>query len=690
VEENVYMVEGRRRLKDLTGVGEFVPGKGWYIRFPVADAPTPPPSNPPSIPWGTPTPWGYTMPPTTMPTPTPPAAPTPAPTLTGAWPDMYCLMIHGAGNNGAQIHVDITSSQMAAFTGLYTDYIRDQWCMDAVTDANGNALEDEGFYYWGEDTLYAHYTTHRLAKNAHFETCRNFIMIDTDARNRGYTNYDHHNEICDVITGSDYAKALGNVIITHSNGGPTTSRAFIRGVCARSRQGTDLPFSMSNPPMFSSQSANFAEWACSHANQILGRALMDIYGLISNLFLEVIVTLVALPLLFIGLVVWSFTNIGDAIIQGLQNGAYCDPQESSITIWNYAIGDYVLVNLTWNYHSPSHQTTVFKYLNVSNSPVSRYAFPRNWQHYDGTCSPSSQDPRGCDGGNFIIGPVGSIHMDFNRHDDDDDGSSGWGLWNDDDDLQSGYTYKWMQDDGVNGSFWRRSRAANSYNGEKWVSGENDSPVNYKMRAESDARLCGYSAMGCSVGMGVAMFGIGLLARMRVHWDHWCINWGPYSQFCAHRGCHNTLGMSCMDWVGAMDSNDGMVDMISCTYGFHKTGQPCQYPNGLGKTGMPHPQLGSRTVEFQPTNHEDGTGRNGDSWLLDHKHYSPARDPKTWIWQHAMYWTKEAKVEWCVDNGHLGAGLNLSGNSYMYGQCNALNFAVYWEPTASTQTGFEWL
>jgi len=503
------------------------------------------------------------------------------------------------------------------------------------------------------------------------ETCRNFIMMDADARDRGYPNDVYNTEICQIINGATFPNELGNIIFTHSNGGPSVAKTITRAYCARG----DRPVNFSNPPLFGSQAGNFAGWACSHAQDILGQALSDIFSFITNWFVETLAIILLAPVLFVAAMVWNFTCIGDMIIQTLQGGAYCQPNSQYITVFDFQFGTYINLNIGWTHYSPSHQTVVFEYLNVSNSPVGRYAVYINETAFDGTCAPASGDPTGCDPGNFLVGTLGNSYVDFNRHDDDDPGAHGWGLFNDDDDHNSGYTYKWMNDDAVAPSFWTSSSPASTYNGRTWKSGDNSGDPNQYWKYDSNARLCGYSAMGASVGMGLAMFGIGLLARMRVHWDHWCINWGPYDQFCHHRGCHNFMGLDCIDWIGAMDSNDGMVDMISCTFGRHKSGgQPCQHPNGFGMINDPHPNSGSRPLTTQPANHEDGTGRNGYSWLNDPKKNSGAKDPKSWIWAHAHYWAKEAKVKWCDDQGHSHY---VNGVWKMKWQCWALNSNISW-------------
>jgi len=614
--------------------------------------------------------------------------PTPQPTNTGIWPDTDCIMIHGAGEVGFETSSGLTRSAIKANTGLYHGLIRSPFDMAPL------GTEEANWHYWGvHSTEYMHQRSNTESKRSKYlETCANWIGMEADSRTRGYFNSEYQVEICEVIENSPNPDERAKSIFTHSNGGPSTAKVFVKGYCNRGEK----ILCYSNAPLHGSQGANFAHWACGNANQLIGAALSALFSMITNWFVKAFITLL-IVVLFPLIILYRFSNIGNMLIQSM--GGYCKPnvQPRSVSIFLLGNKKWKICTVSWDQYLPSVQSTVYEALNISDSAVSRFrrrGHRANLNWFSGECLNYPGDPTGCDIKNNIIGTYGTLFRDFNRHDNDDPGATGWGLFNDDDDHNSGFTVftsGQLSDDGLDGSFWRRSRPATPYYGIQVRSGLRypyAAVPNYSSPAlarggqthyataskhKSHGRLCGFSAMGSAVGMSIGVWGVGLLARMNVHWDHWCINWGPWNQFCKHRGCHNTLGLGCVDWIGAMDSHDGMVNSVSCAYGYsHQGGTPMK-PNGLGITSMPHPKHGQRSITMQPSNHEDGTGRNGHSWLNDSRYgATDARDGRKWLFQYAQWYAKEAKVKWCTNNnhGHQGAANGWTWHS----QCQALNDA----------------
>jgi len=618
------------------------------------------------------------------------SGPVQGPRNTGIWPDTDCIMVHGAGEQGFQITSGLTRSAIKQQTGLYHGLIRGPWNMEPL------GTEDANWHYWGiHSTKYMHQRSNNEdVRDKWQETCANWIGMEMDSRTRSYANHDYHVEICEVIEYSPNPDEAAKSIFTHSNGGPSTAKMFVKQWCERGNK--KLIFS--NSPLHGSQGGNFAQWACQNADQLIGAVLSALFDMITNWFIEAFITLL-IVVLFPLIIIYRFSNIGNMLIQSM--GGYCQPnvQPTSVNVFLLGIKRWKICTISWDKYLPSNQSVVYEWMNISDSSIERFrrrGHQANGNWFSGECEAYPGDPSGCDSKNNLIGAWGSLYLDFNRHDDDDPGATGWGLFNDDDDVNSGFRqfteYGELGDDGLDGSFWRSSRPATPFYGIQVRSGLAHSqystlvntfsgstmPIPYagtyrtvdKYKFSTDGRLCGFSGMGSAVGMAIGLWGVGLLARLNVHWDHWCINWGPWNQFCRHRGCHNTLGLGCLDWIGAMDSHDGMVNTVSCAYGYMRDGTERLKPNGHGITAMPHPKHGQRALTLQPSNHEDGTGRNGHSWLNDTRYgNTDGRDGRKWLFQYAQWYAKEAKAKWCIENGYGSQ----AGSAWVWSEeCEALN------------------
>jgi hypothetical protein len=737
---------GGRRLKDLSGVGSFVPGKGWYVPYPInpatSKAPTREPTpGPPTV--GPPTPgWGN-------PTPSPTLwvqAPTPDPTTRKpTWqndaPYAECFMWHGAGGAGIQARSDLTDVELQdpyhmgrrphwsarmppdeRLTGQYAHHYfgspqyKYQWKWPKITGL------DEGFSYWGHVDFYGNggheYLRGPIPAEHHPRPhedyiCRRLIMIDTDARNQGYDFDSYSSLYANVIGGATFPGDLGQIVFTHSMGGPSFSRALVAGFTPRGIR----PLMMAAPPMKGSKGANFAEWACSDGDGMINQIVNNVQTMGRGTAWDTVVTRLEDGVeMAMG---YSTSNggfnVGSYVTQWLQDGAYCIPNWGPTLHHPYVIYDNFGHNSfhfsITNFAAPSHQTACFVSINNSDTSFPWVLRHKSAQWNTPHCTEVSGDPQGCDVCNFVIGTHGMTYNDKNRHDDDDPGKLEWFNWSGaDDDTGSGYVYNPHYTASSEQAFWNGNLV--SWAGSVRNSGDTNPHPNNGLDAwKSNGRLCGYSAWGLTLGgfKWAAMFVIAIMSQLEGHYDPWCMLWihglsrgtwwnghwhvdhiemgGPQGQLCWHRGCKWFHG--CDAKIGPMEENDGMCDMTACAYGKHHAApvHP-QLPNSQqAPIKRIHPWAGvTRTMIMSAHNHGDNTCRWGDGWLGEgmSAFYSAAqsfassshaakvianqRRPCAGFFSaQAQYHVKEAYVDWCVNNGKI----TTQGNAW--GACKFLNY-----------------
>lgn len=205
----------------------------------------------------------------------------------------------------------------------------------------GVGLEVGGFEYklWGGQFLWMSHD--RPVSEWNDFPCNDVVTVDTDSRLREYDNLNYIEEVCNLFEwGRTERKKYpgmpaystfklprvhdGNAkhqfVITQSNGGPVVSQAFRLG---NSGQGCDkdgMYFFISNPPLTGSQAGNFLTFACANAQMIGTHFMAAVLTQYPNTWMLAPIGLLLTMVLNVFLML-----MGNTIMQGLQNGAYCAP-----------------------------------------------------------------------------------------------------------------------------------------------------------------------------------------------------------------------------------------------------------------------------------------------------------------------------------------------------------------------------